>query len=273
LFQHRETVALSHVLKHLRQRRLLTPFNSILARSGLKLEHQLITELHHHIVLQGNWSVAEETLQRISQVGLFDNYLRACQPRTIWKRLHGVDPDGDKPSKRGGHAMCLDPGNQIIYLFGGWDGQKSLDDFWAYDIRTDSWRLLSPCTSKEKNGPGARSCHKMIFDTKTGCIYVLGRLADKDEGKPRNDVGTDAIQPAESVGMSAPPRQPPYEAGEGSSSTAFCSEFYRYHTRGLDTGKWDLLSFDTAVSLLLSAPHSSTEPTNGPVCGRSSPRV
>jgi hypothetical protein len=250
LFQHRETIALCHILKHLRQRRLLTPFNSILARSGLKLEHPLITELHHHIVLQGNWSIAEETLQRISQAGLFDNYLRACQPRTIWKRLHGVDADGDKPSKRGGHAMCLDPENEIIYLFGGWDGQKGLDDFWSYSIRADTWCLLSPCTSKEKNGPGARSCHKMVFDSKTGCIYVLGRLADKDDAKPRND-GPDAMQPGESpVGDSAPPRQSLYDAGDGSSA-AFCSEFYRYHTRGLDGGKWDLLSFDTAVSTLL----------------------
>jgi hypothetical protein len=29
----------------------------------------------------------------------------------------------------------------------------------------------------------------------------------------------------------------------------YCSEFFRYHTRGLDAGKWDLLSFDTAVSV------------------------
>ena len=34
----------------------------------------------------------------------------------------------------------------------------------------------------------------------------------------------------------------------GSAYPSQCSEFYRYHTRGLDAGKWDLLTFDTAVS-------------------------
>jgi hypothetical protein len=36
--------------------------------------------------------------------------------------------------------------------------------------------------------------------------------------------------------------------GDGSGKPVpYCSEFFRYHTRGLDAGKWDLLNFDTAV--------------------------
>lgn len=159
--------------------------------------------------------------------------------------MHGVDADGDAPSKRGGHAMCIDHENGVIYLLGGWDGRKSLDDFWAYDIREDRWRVLSHNTEREKNGPGARSCHKMVFDTKSGCIYLLGRLADGDGLKSRGE----APQSVDvGVGADGGGGEGEERSGDGVTTTAFCSEFYRYHTRGLDSGKWDLLSFDTAVS-------------------------
>lgn len=130
--------------------------------------------------------------------------------------------------------MCIDQGKQVIYMFGGWDGQNSLDDFWVYDIQDDRWTLLSANSSSEKNGPEPRSCHKMVFDAKTGCIFMLGRLGDKD-----------AQEYAEGLD-----RRHARGAGEDDRTVPFCSEFHRYHTRGLDAGKWDLLSFDTAVSNL-----------------------
>jgi len=135
--------------------------------------------------------------------------------------------------------MCIDTINDMIYLLGGWDGQKSLDDFWVYSIQHDKWRVLSHGTSGEQNAPGARSCHKMVFDTKTGSIYLLGRLSDSDSLKPMNDGGS-----------SRQPTQPSVEDNTNPTTKAFCSEFYRYHTRGVDSGKWDFLSFDTAVSSL-----------------------
>jgi hypothetical protein len=79
----------------------------------------------------------------------------------------------------------------------------------------------------------------MVFDAKTGCIYLLGRLGDKDglkEAGEGNAEGSDGQQNGEA-------------AGDGSTATPYCSEFHRYHTRGLDAGKWDLLSFDTAVGI------------------------
>lgn len=77
----------------------------------------------------------------------------------------------------------------------------------------------------------------MVFDTKSGCIYLLGRLGDGDVMPVRPEDEEALRRAGERVG----PRE----------STAYCSEFYRYHTRGLDVGKWDLLSFDTAVSHVL----------------------
>ncbi|OJA09261.1 hypothetical protein AZE42_02024 [Rhizopogon vesiculosus] len=205
----------------------------ILTRSNIQVEHPVITALHSSLVLQGKWADSEALLSEASSVGLLDAYIQFCQPHSQWRRLHATDADGDAPSKRGGHAMALDPGNGLIYLLGGWDGQKSLDDFWVYDVNAERWRVISHSTSLEKNGPEARSCHKMVYDTKSACIYLLGRLGDGDTLKA--DENQELFRRAG-------------ETLDGSRSSAYCSEFYRYHTRGLDAGKWDLLTFDTVCS-------------------------
>ncbi|TFK67379.1 galactose oxidase [Pluteus cervinus] len=230
--EYREATVLRHILKHLRQRRLLTPFQMITIRSGFQLEHPLLSQLHESIVLRGDWEDAERLLNSMSRACLFDEYIQSCQPHAAWKRLHGTDSDGDVPSPRGGHAMCMDPVNQDIYLLGGYDGRKSLDDFWMYSIKDDRWSVLSHGTSADQNAPEARSCHKMAFDTKTGSIYVLGRLNDADSNDDSNN-------------RTPQPRR--VESGQPTDK-AYCSEFYRYHARGIDRGKWDFLSFDTAMS-------------------------
>ena len=167
--------------------------------------------------------------------------------------------------------MCMDEQNGIIYLFGGWDGQRSLDDFWAYDVAADTWKLLSLATSREKNGPSPRACHKMVFDSKTGSIYLLGKLGEANVvdgpggrmGVPLSDLTDGPLlrngtiewrsylsregRLAEQMADAAA-RMSQHPAGSAAyASTNQCSEFFRYHTRGLDAGKWDLLAFDTAV--------------------------
>lgn len=151
--------------------------------------------------------------------------------------------------------MCIDPEQGHIYLFGGWDGQKNLDDFWRYDIRSDSWKCLSYATQRDLHGPSPRSCHKMLFDTASGCIYVFGRL---DEGSgdiaeiPSSAIHTRGVEAPASSPIS--PRQPPPFATTGGGRrppwATSGPEFYRYHTRGRNEGKWDILSFDTTVSAL-----------------------
>jgi len=255
--KYRETAVLRHVLKHLRQRRLLTPYQTILSRADTQLEHPLVTQLHESLVLQGDWSRSEQLLDVLSSSGLFDSYLQSCQPHAMWTRLFGTDADGDVPPARGGHAMCIDPVNEMIYIFGGWNGEKSMDDFWVYSIKDDRWQVLSHSTSKEQNAPGARSCHKMVFDMKTGSIYLLGRLNDADglRAPTPSNARTLAGVPVGAPGL--PQQQPQQQqpstttatSEETTPPTTFCSEFYRYHTRGVDSGKWDFLAFDTAVSL------------------------
>ena len=66
----------------------------------------------------------------------------------------------------------------MLYLFGGWDGNRDLADFWAYDINMGKWRLLSLDTEGD-GGPTPRSCHKMIFDSKSRQIFILGRYLER----------------------------------------------------------------------------------------------
>jgi len=226
--QFRETQVLRHMLKYLRQRRLLTPYNSVLSRSGLQIEHPLVSKLHESIVLRGNWEQAIDLLSDISNAGLFDSFLHLCQPYAVWKRIHDTDDNGNVPPLRGGHAMCIDHVNGLIYLYGGWDGVKSLDDFWVYDIKKSRWSIISQVTSRERNAPGPRSCHKMVYDSETGSIYVLGRLGDDElksgpEGSSRRSTGPDTP-----------------------SSSRPISEFYRYQ---VDSRKWTCLNYDVAVRL------------------------
>lgn len=103
-----------HILKHLRQRRLLSPYNIILSRSGTQLEHPLITELYNNIVLRGDWIESEKLLGNISTAGLFDQFLKSSRPVASWQEIRDTDANGEYPSARGGHAMCIDPQREYI---------------------------------------------------------------------------------------------------------------------------------------------------------------
>uniref|UniRef100_A0A0W0F3Q7 Muskelin N-terminal domain-containing protein n=1 Tax=Moniliophthora roreri TaxID=221103 RepID=A0A0W0F3Q7_MONRR len=80
--EYRESQALRYLLKHLRQRRLLSPYHAILSRVGssIRAEHPLVSELHSYIVLHGDWPKAEEILHRMSSANLFSSYLERQRP-------------------------------------------------------------------------------------------------------------------------------------------------------------------------------------------------
>ncbi|KAE9403924.1 hypothetical protein BT96DRAFT_936129 [Gymnopus androsaceus JB14] len=223
--QFREKRVMQHILKHLRQRRLLTPYNSILSQSSVQLEHPLVTQLYESIVLTGDWDRAEKLLRDISVAG-------PLIPAPLGEQIHDTDLNGEIPSARGGHAMCIDSQRGLIYLFGGWDGQKSLDDFWLYDIKERRWTVLSPNTSLDAYAPGPRSCHKMVYDSKTNAIYVLGKLGEL-ENNPVGGTGSIGRTHRSSTGADETPTL--------SSRAMSSSEFYRYHC---ETNKWERLAID-----------------------------
>ena len=58
--------------------------------------------------------------------------------------------------------MLLDSAAQTLYLFGGWDGYKDLNDFWSYDVAANRWRLISADTEAD-GGPSPRWSMIILF--------------------------------------------------------------------------------------------------------------
>lgn len=114
-------------------------------------------------------------------VGLFSDYIKNKEYRPIWEQIDNAGNECNahalRPGMRGGHQMCIDPFTNTIYLFGGWDGNKDLNDLWSYDVTTNKWTLICSDASVE-GGPSPRSCHKMCLDTKRKQIFMLGRYLD-----------------------------------------------------------------------------------------------
>ncbi|KAI8060871.1 Muskelin N-terminus-domain-containing protein [Gongronella butleri] len=164
-------------LKHFRQRNMMHLFELLQQRTGVSLEHPLLTQLHRELVQHGDLNAVESILHQLHEEGIYQHYCAGAPYRATWRRLWATNQDGDTPSPRGGHQMCIDVAGRKIYLLGGWNGSDDLADFWVYDIDQEQWHLLATDT-QSYGGPGARSCHKMIFDPKTRSIFVLGRYAE-----------------------------------------------------------------------------------------------
>lgn len=279
--QHQEITVFRHILKHLRQRRLLTAYHNILTQANLSqcFEHPLITSLHNSFVLNGSFSEAESVLSSVASKGLFASSIFSSPPYSLWNRIENrLDMDGDPlpaPSARGGHAMCYDRRQGRIYLFGGWDGRKDLNDFWVFDIAEGFWKLIPPRTNPGGDvTPSPRACHKMVFDETTGDIFLLGRFDESASGEPPNEASPHPTVMSINIDPNSPQSASPTAAYNSpsnanrqpavvganhsrapvaaSTSRRLLSEFYRYHTRGPDSGKWELISPDTAVGTIQS---------------------
>lgn len=174
----RENEVIRLCLKHFRQRNYLDVFEVLQRKSNLQLEDPLLSELHRELVLEGNFSRSEELIQRAFESGLFEDHVLNCSYKPTWRRIYNTS-SATSPCMRGGHQMCIDSETAMIYLFGGWDGEKDLADFWEFNINSQEWRCISLDTRGEK-GPDPRSCHKICFDSKTKYLYTLGRYVDPD---------------------------------------------------------------------------------------------
>lgn len=86
-------------------------------------------------------------------VGLLNDYINAQTYRAVWTKLSFNDA---KPGMRGGHQMVLDPTAELLYLFGGWDGNQDLSDLWVYNIASNRWTIIC------KDTEAVVSCQKKI---------------------------------------------------------------------------------------------------------------
>lgn len=114
-------------------------------------------------------------------------YISGIPYTSEWLLLGQADPQAEEhnatfPGARGGHQMCIDSVNGVVYLFGGWQGKHELSDLWSYDLAMKKWTLLSNDTSVN-GGPSPRSCHKLSINENLGQIYALGRYVDPKTAK------------------------------------------------------------------------------------------
>uniref|UniRef100_A0A336KGX1 CSON006912 protein n=1 Tax=Culicoides sonorensis TaxID=179676 RepID=A0A336KGX1_CULSO len=170
----REAEIIRLCLKYFRQQGYDRAFNALQEQTNVQLESPIIQELHNNLVIDGNFNETEKQIEYLINNGLMDEYL-SCQPYNVtWKSLQ---TGTNKPGKRGGHQLCLDPINRLIYLYGGWNGCEDLSDLWVYDISNSQWTLIHE-NSEEFGGPAARACHKMVFDTHNSQIFMIGKYIE-----------------------------------------------------------------------------------------------
>jgi hypothetical protein len=242
------------MLKFLRERQLTSSYQALLKETGIKLEYNLVQALYQSIV-SGDFKNAELALEDAAPVGLYTAYMQTCAPTAVWTQLTGADADGNVPPSRGGHAACIDESAGLLYIHGGWDGERNLGDFWVYTLADDRWCCLSTATSSIPGGPRARSCHRMVFDDASGAIYLLG--------------GMSLLYPRDEEGSEGLPRVPlPGMASESGNDLSFNTDFYRYHTRGANVGRWERLVAAEVITHILPPPTPDRLPqTSGPLCG------
>src|SRR5579885_2352109 len=81
------------------------------------------------------------------------------------------------PHPRWGASMAYDPATGMIVLFGGlfggYDGRDRLNDTWAYNPRTDTWRNLRPGGAL----PPSRGYVAMDYDAATKTLVLYGGFA------------------------------------------------------------------------------------------------
>jgi hypothetical protein len=191
IYRQAQTLQANRVmLKYLRANQMAPAFNALydLMRNNPDtpqpvLEHPLLTDLHAAVVEQGDYERAEALIDTIMEQGLMDDHIARLPVAYQWHQVQPhVDENGQlvEPPRRGGHAVCLSPDGRSLFLFGGWDGQNELDDFWVRsqgaDIEGDTeygsstepprWRRIER-KSEDAAWPSARSGHAMTVSGKT----------------------------------------------------------------------------------------------------------
>ncbi|XP_050432921.1 muskelin isoform X5 [Adelges cooleyi] len=177
-YRYREERLLRLCLKHFRRNHYNSAAAGLLQNFKITLEHPFLSQLFNVIVTNGNYEMAETSMDEAIKEGLLENYMERQSFKPIWKIVQENEHAGKKrPCMRGGHQMCIDSQTGIIYLLGGWDGHKDLSDLWSFNVSTSVWQCIAT-NVEEYGGPSPRSCHKMCIDIERKHIFVLGRFCE-----------------------------------------------------------------------------------------------
>lgn len=160
-FKFREAEIVRLCLKHFRTQGYHSAFKALQEQTNVKLESQLMSDLHETLVVNGNFAKTEEYVEQfVTSPGLIDNYSSKQKYKAIWSVQDTLTRPDVRPGVRGGHQLIVDTNENRIYLFGGWDGFRDLSEMWYYDIKLNSWTLIHE-KAELHGGPSPRSCHKV----------------------------------------------------------------------------------------------------------------
>ncbi|CAD1479858.1 unnamed protein product, partial [Heterotrigona itama] len=169
-------------MKHFRKLEHSEIVETLQRVTGVPLEDPRLTGLYDLLVTKGDHLQAEYFISNAVMMGLLNDYINAQTYRAVWTKLSSND---GKPGMRGGHQMVLDPTAELLYLFGGWDGNQDLSDLWVYNVTSNKWTII--CKDTETvGGPSARSCHKMCLDPERRQLFTLGKYLDAEYRTPEN---------------------------------------------------------------------------------------
>lgn len=169
-------------MKHFRKLEQSEIVDTLQRVTGVPLEDPRLTGLYDLLVTKGDHLQAECFISNAVMLGLLNDYINAQTYRAVWTKLSFTE---GKPGMRGGHQMVLDPSAELLYLFGGWDGNQDLSDLWVYNIASNKWTII--CKDTEAvGGPSARSCHKMCLDPERRQLFTLGKYLDAEYRTPEN---------------------------------------------------------------------------------------
>eukprot|EP00033_Pygsuia_biforma_P002376 GCRY01002630.1.p1 GENE.GCRY01002630.1~~GCRY01002630.1.p1 ORF type:complete len:858 (-),score=233.66 GCRY01002630.1:127-2700(-) len=180
-------------LKFFRHHNHLDLFDSLQARLAVNYEGTKVTDFFNFLVKEGDFVQAEQILITLAHKGAFDEYLSTFAYRVAWSKLTSPQLQSNAgvfPQPRGGHQVVVHSETNKAYMFGGWNGQNDLGDFWSLDLNTLTWDLIHGDTGLV-GGPEKRSCHKMCIDSFRGHIYVFGRFVNVENSSSNRPVTAD----------------------------------------------------------------------------------
>lgn len=180
ILQYRQKEVIRLCMKHFRKLEQSEIVETLQRVTGVPLEDPTLTRLYDLLVIKGDHLQAEcfisnavmseyfsplfivlyysdtilESNMIYNTVGLLNDYINAQTYRAVWTKLSFND---GKPGMRGGHQMVLDPIAELLYLFGGWDGNQDLSDLWVYNIASNRWTIIC------KDTEAVVSCQKKIY--------------------------------------------------------------------------------------------------------------
>eukprot|EP00761_Pharyngomonas_kirbyi_P009279 gb/GECH01009295.1/.p1 GENE.gb/GECH01009295.1/~~gb/GECH01009295.1/.p1 ORF type:complete len:373 (+),score=94.32 gb/GECH01009295.1/:1-1119(+) len=99
---------------------------------------------------------------------LFDDLWCLDIQSEAWHRVHY--PRHPQPGRRSGHRSVLIPDTSFILIFGGWNGEGVVDDFWVFDFDREIW---IPFTPRDQHWPLPRSAHALVCP-EDGSVYGFG---------------------------------------------------------------------------------------------------